>query len=85
MGIKVFIVGYEMEYKKSFFYKTGGFGESLATGISREFQTPNNRMVRLDFLSCSDPVVLTLQLLACFTRVLDSGESPLVSQSRECS
>ena len=27
VGIKVFIVGYEKECKKSFFCKTGGFGE----------------------------------------------------------
>ena len=32
--IRVFIVGYEMEYEKSFFCKTWCFGESLATGIS---------------------------------------------------
>ena len=34
------------------------------------------------FFSCSDPVGLTLQLLACFTRVLHFGKSPLVSQLR---
>ena len=83
MGIRVFIVGYEMEYEKSFFCKIGSFGESLATGISREFKTPNNRMVRLYFLSCSDPVVLTLQLLACSTCVTHFDEVPLASQLRD--
>ena len=41
------------------------FGDSLATGISREIT------VRLDFrfLSYSAPVVMTLQLPTCFTRV----------------
>ena len=39
-------------------------------------------MARLYFLFCSDLAVLTLQLPACFTCVLDFGESPLTSQSR---
>ena len=41
----------------------------LATRMSHEFQSPNNRMVRLYFLSCSDPSVLIFQLPACFTRM----------------
>ena len=78
MGIRVFIVGY---VKSHFFYKTSCFGKSLATGTSCKFQSPNNRMVRLYFLSCNNPAVLTLKLPTCFTRVLDFGGSPLVSQS----
>ena len=31
MGIRVFIVGYVGECEKSFFYKTGGFGDSLGS------------------------------------------------------
>ena len=58
-------------------------GESLATGMSCEFQSSNNRMAKQYFLSCSDSVVLTLQLLACFTGVPHSGKSPFVSQSRD--
>ena len=69
MGIKVFIVGYEKECEKSFFCKTGGFGEWLTTGISREFQLPTNRKARLYFLSCSDSAIMTYQLHACFTHV----------------
>ena len=80
MGIRVFIVGYEKECEKSFFYKTECTGESLATGTSFEFQSPVNKIPRLYFLSCSDPTVITLQLPACFTSVLDSRESPLASQ-----
>ena len=34
------------------------------------------------FLSRNDPAILTLQLLACFTGVLDSNESLLVSRSQ---
>ena len=60
LGIKVFIVGYERECEKSFFSKTRYNGESLATGMSCEFQLPDNIMARLYFLSCSDLAVLTL-------------------------
>ena len=81
VGIRVFILRYEKECEKSFFCKTGCTGESLTT-TSREFQSLVNRMARLYFFSYSDPAILTLQLPACFTCVLDSGESPLASQSR---
>ena len=83
MGIRVFIVGYEMECENSFFSKTGCTGESLMTRMSREFQSPTNRMARLYFFSCSDSAVLTLQLPTCFTRMPHFGESPLTSQSRD--
>ena len=51
--------------EKTFFCKTGCSGDSLATGMSRKIT------VRLDypFLSCSTPVVMTLQLPACLTRM----------------
>ena len=82
MGIRVFIVGYVKECEKSFFCKTGGFGEWLTTRMSREFQSPNNRMAKLNFLFCSDPAIMTLQLPECSTRDI-FGESPLASQSRD--
>ena len=82
MGIRVYIVGYEKKCENSFFCKTGCTGESLTTVTSRKFQSLVNRIVRLYFLSCSDPAILTLQLPACFAYMLDSGESPLASQSR---
>ena len=44
MDIRVFIVGCEMEYEKSVFSKIGYTGESLATGMSREFQSPVTRL-----------------------------------------
>ena len=44
VGIRVFIVGYEMECEKSIFNKTGCTSESLATGMSREFQSPVIRL-----------------------------------------
>ena len=83
VGIRVFIMGYEMECEKSFFSKIRCTGESLVTGMSCEFQSPDNRMARLNFLSCSDPAVLTLQLPTYITRMPHSSESPLTSQSRD--
>ena len=83
MGIRVFIVGYEKEGEKSFFNKTRCTGESLLIGISHEFQSLDNRMVRLYFLFCGDLAILTLQLPACSTRVIHSSESTLASQSRD--
>ena len=71
-----------MECEKSFFGKKGCTSESLVTGMSREFQSLDNRMARLNFLSCSDPAVLTLQLPTYITRMPHSSESPLTSQSR---
>ena len=69
MGIRVFIVGYVKECEKSFFCKTRGFGEWLTTKMSHEFQSPNNRMAKLNFLSCSDPAIMALQLPECSTHV----------------
>ena len=44
VGIRVFIVGYELECEKSLFSKTGCTGESLATRMSRKFQLPVTRL-----------------------------------------
>ena len=57
------------ECEKSFFCKTGVSGDSLVTGTSCEFQSQNNWLVKLSFLSYSAPAVMTLQLPACFTCV----------------
>ena len=74
------------EREKTFFCKTGCSGDSLAKGMSREFESRNNWQARLSFLSCSAPAVVTLQLSACFTRVafwrVNSRES-LARSSRE--
>ena len=58
------------ECEKSFFCKTEVSGDSLATGTSCEFQSQNNWLAKLSFLSYSAPAVMTLQLPACFTRVV---------------
>ena len=47
VGIRVFIIRYVKECEKPFFCKIRGFGESLATGTSREFQSPNNILAKL--------------------------------------
>ena len=74
------------ECEKSFFCKTGGSGDSLATGTSRELQMQNNWLAKLSFLSSNAPTLVTLQLLTCFTHMafwrVISIES-LTSSSRE--
>lgn len=51
--------------EKTFFCKIECSGDSLATRMSREITTRPDCL----FLSCSVPVVMTLQLPACFTRI----------------
>ena len=53
------------ECERSFFYITGHSGNS----VSRMNGSRGNCLAKLYFLSCSAPTVVTLQLLACFTRV----------------
>ena len=75
------------ECEKSFFYKTGGSGNSLSQ-LGQVASFNHEIMDWLDclFLSCSAPAVMTLQLPACFTCValwwIISHES-FVSSSRE--
>ena len=53
------------ECKKSFFCKHRGFWR-----LTHDWdKSRNNWLTRLSFLSCNAPVVMTLQLLPCFTRV----------------
>ena len=68
--------------KSQFSAKEGALATHFATGMSREFQLPITRPVKLYFLSCRNLASLTLQIPACFTRVLHFDESPLASQSR---
>ncbi|KAM3697165.1 hypothetical protein ACJW31_06G091300 [Castanea mollissima] len=80
MSIKVFIEGYEMECEKLVFNKTGCTGNSLRDWD--ESQVSVTRMVKRYLLSCSDSVVVTLQLPACFICVLQFGKSPPASHLR---
>ena len=64
--------------EKSFFYKTGHSGDSLTSGMSHELTARPD----CQFLSCSAPVVMTLQLLACFTHMA-FYESPVARSSRK--
>ena len=57
----VFILGWEWNVKSQVFSKQGW----LAAWVSREFQPWGNLMVNCSILSCSVPVGVTLQLLAC--------------------
>ena len=61
--------------EKTFFCKTGCSGNSLATGISREFRSRNNWLARLAFLPCRP-----LSFLHA-SHVWHFGESTVVSHS----
>ena len=69
-----------------FFQNRGGSRLGLATWLSREIQSRDNRMASCPILSCSAPTSITVHLLACLARVLHlaacSRESPARS-SRE--
>ena len=82
VGIRVFIVGYVRNVKIHFFYKTGHFGDSLASKMSHELTA----RPECQFFSCSVPTVMALQLPAYFTHVafwrVSSRES-LARSSRE--
>ena len=53
-----------------FFQNRGGSRLGLATWLSREFQSRDNRMTSCPVLSCSTPASMTVHLLACLARVL---------------
>ena len=57
----VFILEWEWNVKSQVFSKQGW----LAAWLSREFQPRGNLMANCSILSCSAPVGVTLQLLAC--------------------
>ena len=60
---------------KVIFSKIGCFRDSLATGASRKNHSWNTRMPDYVLLSCDVTASLTLQLPACFSRVLHFCES----------
>ena len=53
----------ERNAKSQFFQNRAVWWLGLATWLSREFKPRANRMARLDFLSCSAPVGVTVHLL----------------------
>ena len=63
-----------------FFQNRGGSRLSLATWLSREFQSRDNRLASCSILSYSAPASMTVHLLACLARMLHlaacSRESP---------
>ena len=59
----VFILVCVWNVKSQFFQNRAGWQLGLATWLSREFKLRTNRMISLDFLSCSAPASMMLQLL----------------------
>ena len=68
--------------EKTFFCKIGCSGDSFVTGMSREITVKPD----CPFLSCSTPVVMTLQLPACLTHTAFwrvTSHEPLARSSHE--
>ena len=82
----VFILEWERNVKRQVFQNRVGSRLGLATWLSREIQSRDNRMANCPVLSCSAPASMTVHLLACLARVLHlaacSRKSPARS-SRE--
>ena len=85
-GYKGYLYWGEKSVKRQVFQNRSGSRLGLATWLSREIQSRDNRMANCPVLSCSAPASMTVHLLACLSRVLHlaacSHESPARS-SRE--
>ena len=80
VSIRVFIVMYVRNVKSQFSAKQG----ILATWPRNSSRSRDNKLVRLSFLSCSVPTIVTLQLPACFTCVAFWRVASCESLTRSC-
>ena len=69
--------------KSQFFPNRVFWRLDLATGLSRKFKPWANGLASLGLLSCSATAGVTLQLLACLTRVQPSGGLQAASHLRD--
>ena len=69
---RVFILGWEWNVKSQVFQNRAGSWLGLTAWLSCEFHPRGNWMASYPILSCSAPVGMTLQLLACLAWVLPS-------------
>ena len=69
----VFILVCVWNAKSQFFQNRAGWQLGLATWLSCEFKPQTNWMASLDFLSCSAPAGMTLQLLSMLGICVTSG------------
>ena len=70
---EVFILEWEWNAKSQVFQNRAGWRLGLVTWLSREFKPRANRIVRLDFLSCSAPTSVTIHLLSMLHSCASSG------------
>ena len=66
----VFILEWERNVKRQVLQNRGGSRLDLATWLSREIQSRDNRMASCPVLSCSAPASMTVHLLACLACML---------------
>ena len=64
----IFILGWEWNMKSQVFQNRAGSLLGLTAWLSREFQLRGNWTTNCPILSCSAPVDMTLQFLACLAR-----------------
>ena len=70
---EVFILMCVWNAKSQFFQNRVGWRLGLTTWLSHEFKSRTNWMASLDFLSCSAPASMTLQLLRMLGTCATSG------------
>ena len=75
----VFILEWEWNAKNQVFQNRVGWRLGLVTWLSREFKPRAKKIAKLDFLSCSSPVGMTVHLLCMLHLCASSGGLPVVS------
>ena len=83
VGIKVFIIGCIRNTKGQFSSNKALWRLELATEMRLEFELLANCLARLEVLSCSAIVGVTLQLSYMLHTCATFGDSPIVRSSRE--
>ena len=78
----VFILVCVWNAKSQFFQNRAGWWLGLTTWLRREFKLRTNWMASLDFLSCSAPASMTLQLLRMLGMCATSGHLQATSYPR---
>ena len=81
-GYKGYLYLCVLECEVSIFQNKAGWQLGLATWLSREFKPQTNWMGSLDFLSCSAPTGMALQLLRMLGMCATSGSLQATSYLR---
>ena len=83
MGIRLFIVGCVWNVKSQLQSNRVFWRLELMTGMSREFELRANYLAKLEVLSCSATVGVTIQLPLHASHVCHFGDLPVARSNRE--